>query len=212
MRYLTLLAVLLIFGACLSGCGEEPKSPSGNETDRLLPDPEGQVHDQIETPYEPIAELPVFDADTLAALLQEAAEQDKVLVIDFWATWCVSCVQMFPKLHAAMHDGERHDKVMLVSVTQDAGAAVAQALKYVNDQKAGHGAYVQDEDSLDAVAGAIEAATLGNQAASWGGGALPAVFVFDTDGNLAHAMTETRGSVDDWVAEIAAAADSAAGQ
>lgn len=203
MRYLTLLAVLLICGACLPGCGEEPKSPSGNEPDRLLPDPEGQAHDAIQTPYEPIAALPVFDADTLAALRQEAADQDKVLVIDFWATWCVSCVQMFPKLHTAMHEGERHDKVMLVSVTQDAGAAVAQALKYVNDQKAGHGAYVQDEDSLDAVAGAI-----GQD--GWGGGALPAVFVFDTDGNLAHAMTETRGEVDDWVAEIAAAADAAA--
>ena len=50
MRYLTLLAVLLISGVCLPGCGEQPKSPSGNETDRLLPDPEGQAHDSSQTP------------------------------------------------------------------------------------------------------------------------------------------------------------------
>jgi len=216
MLTLTLAALLM-----LGGCDDDRKpdttpdidpdvTPASSVSDAAAPG-EPASADAAEKPaYEPITAFAPFDVAVFADLRQQAVEQGKVLVIDFWATWCGSCVQMFPILHEAMHQGDRHDKVMLVSVTQDAGEAdIAKALKYVNRQEAGQGAYLQGEDAVDPVAAAL--AELG-ETDDWGGSTLPAVFVFDKQGQLAYAMTQTEGDPADWVAGIAAAADAAAGQ
>ncbi|MEM1354907.1 MAG: redoxin domain-containing protein [Planctomycetota bacterium] len=199
---LTTSALLLLSACGDAGTNAPPASPKTSNSDPG-PAPAKAV-------YEPITAFEHFDAEVFAELREQAAEQGKVLVIDFWATWCGSCVQMFPVLHQAMHEGDRHDHVMLLSVTQDDGEDdIAKALRFVNKQEAGQGAYLQAQDSIDAVAAAINAMHDGDE---WAGSALPGVFVFDKEGHLAHAMTQTSGEVTDWVAEIALAADAAAAQ
>lgn len=180
--YLGIAAVCVAF----LGCGEREASQGGESA--------------VAEAYAPIAELPTLDAEVFKKLREQAISEGKVLVVDFWATWCVSCVQMFPQLHEAMH--EREEQVMLVSVTQDGEEDMAKAIKFLNRNQAGQNAYWQDSESISTVAEAV-----GQE--GWGGGVLPAVFVFDTRGELVYAMTETRGDPEDWVAAIAQAADSA---
>src|SRR5690606_35558675 len=42
----------------------------------------------------------------------------KLIILDFWATWCVPCIRNFPKLHALQ--GEFGDKIKLLAVTKEA--------------------------------------------------------------------------------------------
>lgn len=210
-KLLALSVCALMF---LAGCEDDRKPDTAPDVDPdVVPtsNTEGGTAGEpasAETEYEPITELAHFDADVLADLRQQAAEQDKVLVIDFWATWCVPCRALFPVLHEAMHEGGRDDRVMLVSISQDDPAdaeAVSDAVAFINKQKAGPGAYLQDQDSFDAVAAAIGAE-------GWSGSAVPAVFVFDPNGELAYAMTRSEGNAEQQAHAITAAADAAAGQ
>ncbi|MGB0769098.1 MAG: TlpA family protein disulfide reductase, partial [Phycisphaeraceae bacterium] len=146
--------------------------------------------------------LEVIDADKVTDLRANAAAQGKVLVLDCWATWCGSCVAMFPHLHEAIK--ERGEGVTLVSLSFDEGDALAKeaaAFLIEQDAWAEGTAYraAEGSDAKDAVAAALSP--------NWDGGALPAVFVYKPNGSIALEFTETRGDVKDWVAEITAAVD-----
>lgn len=41
----------------------------------------------------------------------------KLIILDFWATWCVPCIRNFPKLHALQN--EFGDKIKVLAVTQE---------------------------------------------------------------------------------------------
>lgn len=41
----------------------------------------------------------------------------KLIILDFWATWCVPCIRNFPKLHVLQN--EFRDKIKVLAVTQE---------------------------------------------------------------------------------------------
>ncbi|MEN5057154.1 TlpA family protein disulfide reductase [Sphingobacterium kitahiroshimense] len=41
----------------------------------------------------------------------------KLIILDFWSTWCVPCIKNFPKLHALQN--EFGDKIKVLAVTQE---------------------------------------------------------------------------------------------
>lgn len=41
----------------------------------------------------------------------------KLIILDFWATWCVPCIRNFPKLHALQN--EFGDKIKVLAITQE---------------------------------------------------------------------------------------------
>ena len=177
-----LLGLFACFVLLLAGCGE------------------GKQADVVTGPEVPWIE--VADAEKITALRQEAAEAGKVLVIDCWATWCGSCVAMFPGLHKAIK--ERGDGVMLVSLTFDEGdKALFEAEKFLAKHDATQNAYAAaaGSDATDDIAKALSD--------NWGGTILPAVFVYGPDGATAYELLETRGDVQDWVDAIVGAVDGA---
>ena len=174
--------LLACFALLLTGCGEAKQAD-------VATGPE-------------VRSIPVADAEAITLLRKEAADAGKVLVIDCWATWCPSCVVMFPHLHKAIK--ERGDGVLLVSLTFDEGeAATQQAGEFLTRQDAWDNAYRAAEGS-DATAAIAQALS-----DDWGGNILPAVFVYRPDGTTAYELLETRGEVQDWVDGIAGAVDSA---
>eukprot|EP00752_Nemacystus_decipiens_P013528 g11986.t1 len=197
--------MLLITAALLAGCGETPSHPGTSE-----PAEESQaiaaskgINEASGGGSEPLASaIPQVNADTFAALRRQAAMQGKVLVVDCWATWCPSCIAMFPHLHKAMK--ERGDGVIMMSLTFDEGEELTKkAEAFLTKRDAWDNAYqaAQDADDKDALVKALSD--------TWDGGALPAVFVYAPDGSVALEFTETRGEVQDWVDEIAQAVDQA---
>lgn len=208
------IALLFAAAALLAGCDQ-----SGTNTTDTTPTDDDQttndqsaISDQDDEPGLSIAvdeddgvftqEIPIINANTITALRRQAALQNKVLVVDCWATWCPSCVAMFPHLHKAMK--ERGDDVMLISLTFDEGEALTEkAGQFLTKHDAWDNAYqaTPDSDEKDAIAKALSD--------NWDGGALPAIFVYKPDGSTAHEMLETRGDLKDWVGEITEAVDGA---
>ncbi|MGJ1417598.1 TlpA family protein disulfide reductase [Sphingobacterium multivorum] len=43
--------------------------------------------------------------------------KDKLIILDFWSTWCSPCIKNFPKLHALQN--EFGDKIKVLAVTQE---------------------------------------------------------------------------------------------
>jgi thiol-disulfide isomerase/thioredoxin len=198
---------LLGIAALLVGCGETQRDADNAETNadsRSITTSE-QVNEQLDGGSEAMEmDIPVVNAATLKALRRQAKAQGKVLVIDCWATWCPSCVVMFPHLHKAIK--ERGDGVIMASLCFDEGQGLdtlSAIGAFLNKHDAWDNAYqaAAGSDATDAIAQALSD--------NWGGNILPAVFVYGPDGTTAYEFLETRGEVQDWVDRITGAVDSA---
>ncbi len=101
-----------------------------------------------------------------------ASSKGKVLLVNFWATWCSPCREEMPllvKLEAAYRDrGFR-----LVTISADEPEDARQALEFLQKMKVPPPAYLKRAANDDKFITAIDA--------KWSG-ALPALFLYDKTG------------------------------
>jgi thiol-disulfide isomerase/thioredoxin len=113
-----LLALMLGFSA-LSGC-ESSKSDNTSpslETSQVSSQESksGEVTGSVSSPTSQV-KLIDGDQDTLAAILE--GHKGKVILVDFWATWCGPCVKQFPHSMELSHK-YRQDGFAVVSVSMN---------------------------------------------------------------------------------------------
>ncbi|MEM9789025.1 MAG: redoxin family protein [Planctomycetota bacterium] len=122
--------------------------------------------------------LPRIDLSGIRELVADASAKDQVVVIDFWATWCVPCVEMFPHLHSGLK--ELGDRVVSVSISFDAdsGDYEKHAIAFLDEQDALDHAYLTPDPSE-------QEAIVEGLGVEWAHVAPPAVYVFGPDGQLA---------------------------
>lgn len=165
------LGLMLLFTA--GGCGD----PAGSSTP--APGSSSQNSDASKAAEHDASgggELPRIDLAGIQELIQQTAAERRVLVIDFWATWCPPCVANFPAIHQAVEAAG--DKARYVSVTFDApGTDEQKAVAFLKKNHAMSDAYLAlNEKQNDIVDG------LGDK---WTNVVVPAWFVFDAQGQLA---------------------------
>ena len=95
--------------------------------------------------------------------------EGKIIVLDFWATWCSPCVAAFPKMNE-LHQEFANKGVSFFSITYEPDAYVREFLQ---------------KHPLESEIGIDESFSAFKSFAAWG---IPVVFVFDRNGKLAAAV------------------------
>lgn len=134
-------------------------------------------------PATPATGLTQIDLQGLRELIAQTAQRDQILVIDFWATWCAPCTEMFPDLHRRLK--ALGGRVRPVSVTLDSpGAMELKARAFLEKHHAAADAFMLPPDA-DA-----RLAVIAGLATQWKDLVVPAVLVFDAKGKLAGEFIE----------------------
>jgi thiol-disulfide isomerase/thioredoxin len=103
-----------------------------------------------------------------------AAAKGKVVVVDFWATFCIPCKKEFPNL-VQLHK-QYPEKIVCVSVTVDDPEDKGKALRFLTAQKATFANFLLDEPAEQ-------------YQKRYKFGAVPCVKVYGRDGTLVESFT-----------------------
>ena len=121
---------------------------------------------------------PVFPRPAPAFVVEDLEGADfssealagRVVLLDFWATWCPPCLEDLPRL-SALHERLSADGLTVVSVSIDEGEKVAKKVaRMVKRRKATHPVFLDT-----------------NEASAWASylvRVVPAQFLIDAEGNI----------------------------
>jgi thiol-disulfide isomerase/thioredoxin len=135
-------------------------------------------------------ELEFADATT-GRTVRMADLKGKVVVVDFWATWCGPCVAEMPtmkKIYAEFKDKGVEFIGVSLDEPEDKGQGLTKLKEYVAKNEIPWPQYYQGK-GWD-----------GDFSRSWGVNAIPRLFVVDPDGNLFS--TSARGKLEAMIPEL----------
>jgi thiol-disulfide isomerase/thioredoxin len=107
-----------------------------------------------------------------------AAQHGKVVLVDFWATWCKPCRAQTPVL-ATLAEKLRGRGFELITISTDEASNQPAALKVLADDRVTGAAYIKNAADDDKFYDAIQK--------DWGG-AVPAMFLYDRTGRKIRAF------------------------
>jgi thiol-disulfide isomerase/thioredoxin len=103
-----------------------------------------------------------------------ARQRGRVLLVNFWATWCEPCREEFPAL-VRLHNTYRGRGLSLVAISMDEPESVTEIKAFLKSEGAQFGSYRHNFRDFGAFVDTINP--------RWGGG-IPASFLYDREGKL----------------------------
>lgn len=121
----------------------------------------------------PDPDVKLLKPTAFADLVKQSA--GKVLVVNFWATWCGPCVAEFPEF-VKLDEAYRDKSVRFVHISADEASDLKpKVIPFLKEQKSRSDQFLQDtEDPQEMIDAVLK---------DWSG-ALPATFVYDKTGKL----------------------------
>lgn len=143
-----------------------------------------------------ISEMATFKAAPSFELLNLKGEKvsleslkGKVMVLDFWATWCQPCVRSFPGMQAAQHEYKNDNDVQFLFInTWERDKNYKKNVEaFIEKNK--YPFEVLYDDQKDADTGKLLAAKYEVQG-------IPAKFIIDKEGNIRYFLTGSSSNID----------------
>lgn len=103
-----------------------------------------------------------------------ARQRGRVVLVNFWATWCEPCREEYPAL-VRLHNTYRSQGLSLLAVSMDEPESVPAIERFLKSQGAQFGSYRHNFRDFGKFIDTINP--------GWGGG-IPASFLFDHQGRL----------------------------
>lgn len=125
-----LLAAVFCWSAV--GCSSGPTAPSQNLADS---EPMADEPGAEGEPAPVTKPIDLVKVDLAGYEAEIAKHQGKIVVVDFWATWCPPCVERFPHMVELSHQFDS-DQVAFVSVSFDMPGQEGEAVKFLTQQNA----------------------------------------------------------------------------
>jgi thiol-disulfide isomerase/thioredoxin len=120
----------------------------------------------------PPVEIVNLDEDGWARL--RARQRGRILLVNFWATWCEPCREEFPSL-VRLHQTYHARGLSVVAISMDEPESVSAIEQFLKSQVAQFGSYRHNFRDFAALVDSINP--------RWGGG-IPATFLYDRQGRL----------------------------
>lgn len=117
--------------------------------------------------------LPPINADGVRTILSEY--RGRVVLLNFWATWCAPCVEEFPHLVRLARENSSWLSVISISIDNEEDVA-AKVIPFLRRQGAAFVSYIKKTHDDESFINGIDP--------EWSG-AIPATFIFAPDGKLA---------------------------
>jgi thiol-disulfide isomerase/thioredoxin len=136
-----------------------------------------QGRNSVTTKKEALAPLPpLLDRQGYARLI--ANHRGRVVLVDFWATWCEPCRQEFAWLKE-LERRYRDRGLVVLAVSVDIPSAYPQVRKFLGQQQPRFSTYLKKPGDDEAFINAVDA--------DWSG-TLPATFVYDATGKRVRSL------------------------
>ncbi len=176
-RKLTLVVVMVSMGLLVYGCGKKEEQPK--EAASQAKSGEAKVQQAVsKTPAVPqqsaaskfvsMGIAPSFELPNLDGQLVKSTDlEGKVIIVDFWATWCPPCRQMIPELKK-VYSKYKNQNVEILAISLDEGGAEA-VKKFVSETGIDYTVLLADRD-ITKKFGQINA--------------IPTSFIIDKQGNI----------------------------
>jgi thiol-disulfide isomerase/thioredoxin len=103
-----------------------------------------------------------------------ARHRGRVLLVNFWATWCEPCREEFPAI-VRLHQNYRTRGLSVVAISMDEPESLPAIERFLKAQGAQFGSYLHHFRDFSALVDSINP--------RWGGG-IPATFLYDPQGRL----------------------------
>ena len=159
------------------GCRAEPAPPATGGAQTINSGPPAAEATANENPAQP-PEVSLVVADHAFYEKVLAGKRGEVVLVDFWATWCVPCRKSFPQT-VELHEKYAGSGLEVVSVSMDDADAHEAAVEFLKEQNA---RFTNLRSAQGAEAEAVEAFEIE-------GGAIPHYKLYDRQGKLVKVFT-----------------------